>query len=502
MRREADTVDTLASAVAMAPSKDPNRLKVGTLTYTTAGLIALFAWMLWGDFCYYLHEEVVTRVMPLVFEKHSVPKALMGLLMMSMSAALNLTLNPIISTASDRTRTRFGRRLPFLMLSAPINGLCLILLGFSENIGLAVARLGHWAPASCIIVVLILAFVMFRITDLFVQTVYFYLFNDVVPKAFISRFMSLFRIVGTLAAAGFNFFFFKGAEHHMREIFVGAGILYLIGYTLMCLKVKEGAYPPPPADMPRGTSFISKMRVFAKECFFHRFYWFLFLTNAATSTAGATAFLTVFLYRNTLGLTDDQIGKIVGSVALLPALLMYPAGILADRIHPLRVMRMLLNVQCVWTFTSLIWIFWSPSPHTALITVICLMTVAVPLSSIYAMLMLPMFMRVLPKDRFGQFCAANAMVICLVAMINGVAAGGFADVMLWVGRKYHHSATYGYRLVPLWSVAFYQVAGFFMYMLYREWKKLGGLKNYQPPNPELSDADIRKIEEARARSVA
>lgn len=30
--------------------------EAGTLRYTTAGLAVLFAWLLWGDFCYVIFE--------------------------------------------------------------------------------------------------------------------------------------------------------------------------------------------------------------------------------------------------------------------------------------------------------------------------------------------------------------------------------------------------------------------------------------------------------------
>ena len=45
--------------------KDSKTYHCGTLTYTKAGLFAIFAWLLWGDFCLTLMEAVVPSVLPL-----------------------------------------------------------------------------------------------------------------------------------------------------------------------------------------------------------------------------------------------------------------------------------------------------------------------------------------------------------------------------------------------------------------------------------------------------
>ena len=47
------------------------------------------------------------------------------------------------------------------------------------------------------------------------------------------------RVVGAVATALYNYFIFQYAESHAREIFIAASILYLVGFGLMCLKVRE-----------------------------------------------------------------------------------------------------------------------------------------------------------------------------------------------------------------------------------------------------------------------
>ena len=67
-----------------------------------------------------------------------------------------------------------------------------------------------------------------------------------------------------------------------------AGIAYAVGFMLMCLFVREGQYPPPPANVDGRPGFISSIKTYAAECFTHRLYWWFFLATALffTSQAG------------------------------------------------------------------------------------------------------------------------------------------------------------------------------------------------------------------------
>lgn len=72
------------------------------------------------------------------------------------------------------------------------------------------------------------------------------LVNDVVPLELIGRFFGLFRIVSLGAGILYNGWLIDRVKTHAAEIFFGIGTLYLLGLLLLCFKVKEGEYPPPP----------------------------------------------------------------------------------------------------------------------------------------------------------------------------------------------------------------------------------------------------------------
>ena len=98
---------------------------------------------------------------------------------------------------------------------------------------------------SSLVIVTGVLLALFQTANMVVASIYYYLFNDVVPSHLLSRFLALFRAVGTLAGFVFNRYVFGMAESHTRHIFISAALLYGVGFLLMCWRVKEGEYPAP-----------------------------------------------------------------------------------------------------------------------------------------------------------------------------------------------------------------------------------------------------------------
>src|SRR5262245_14572413 len=94
-----------------SPAHDhPRRRRwlVGTLSYSTAGLIILFAWLLGGDFAWQMKERAITPVATLLVKKLQASDFVIGLLIVSLPNLVNMILGPVVSTASDRHRGRWG----------------------------------------------------------------------------------------------------------------------------------------------------------------------------------------------------------------------------------------------------------------------------------------------------------------------------------------------------------------------------------------------------------
>jgi hypothetical protein len=309
-----------------------------------------------------------------------------------------------------------------------------------------------------------------------VASVYYYLFNDVVPAEVLARFMSIFRIVGVLSGAVFNWFFLKYAVSHMTEVFLLAAGLYATAFLLMCWKVKEGEYPPPPVHPDGGTGLVSGIKTFFTESFSIRFYWLFFLANTCYALTSIVAGFTLLQARS-IGVDLDFFGKTAAVTAIVSAVLMYPAGIISDRLHPLRVLMWasiaLLVIQPLW----LVFLFYDFSPTVSHGLFIAITAISAPAIALYLAAELPMYMRILPKSRYGQFCAANAMVRSFAIIIGGLLIGFALD---WLAGLFS-TKDYCYRFIPLWYLVFIGASLFFLRRLYAEWLKLGGSTSYHPP---------------------
>ncbi|MCX6984621.1 MAG: hypothetical protein NT118_07710, partial [Lentisphaerae bacterium] len=142
---------------------------VGTLVYSKAGLAWLFVWLLWGDFCFTMMETVVPSIVPLRLKELQSPNWIMGLVLVTIPCVLNVALNPVISTASDRHRGPLGRRIPFMLFTVPFVSMALCLMAFSTELGAWIhALIGTatgWSSAAITVGTIAVAMGAFRFSD-------------------------------------------------------------------------------------------------------------------------------------------------------------------------------------------------------------------------------------------------------------------------------------------------------------------------------------------------
>ena len=454
----------------------------GTLTYTKVGLFVLFAWLLWGDFCFTMMEAVVPSILPLKLKDLGCSNWLMGLILTTAPGILNMTVCPYVSFKSDRYRSKWGRRIPFIIWTMPFLCASLALMGMGDDLCGMLQRnsefLRSFAPATITIVLIAFFLIMFQFFNMFVGSVFCYLFNDVVPAQFLARFMGAFRIVGTGAGALYNFFIFQFAESHMREIFVGAALLYLVGFGMACLMIKEGEYPPPEGENDSSGRGLKGIKTFFRESFSHKFYWFKFLSTSFSAIVVAIGMFSIFFNRE-MGLSLDQIGKInaIGSIAMMAA--MYFMAIFVDRWHPLRIWVYGVVFGVLGNFMSLVWLFVTLPGNYFFWMNLGNVLIGTFLGALVGVAGLPSEMRIFPQSRFGQFCSAQAMLRSIFSMISGILAGLFIDLV----RNLCHGSDYAYRFIFLWITVFSAISAIFTIKVYHEWYRLGGDKHFHPPAP-------------------
>lgn len=453
----------------------------GTLRYTMAGMVVLFSWLLLGDFAFSLMELVIPKILPLTLREVGASNATIGLIVGTIASLMNLVLNPIISFHSDRHRGRWGRRKPYLIWSAPFISIFLIITGYSNNLGTWVhsvlaGKFGEISRGTIILATIGVAAVVFQFFNMFVRSVYYYLLNDVVPATVIGRFYSLFRVVAAAAGFVFNRYILGFADHPASRqwIFISMSVIYLIAIIVMCWRVREGDYPPPE---PLGGGnwlqrTISAIRVYASECFTVPLFWWLFLANAFYSATEANIVNFQLLLAKDIGLSLDQAGKILGWILFAGVVLYWPLGWVADKIHAIRLAVLAAIMTSMVMLASMLFLrnAFSFSVLTLLWSISCIA---------YLSAVVPMMLYILPRDRYGQFSSANAMLTAIALMLANYFGGLFID--RFGSLSIIQQRVSPYLAVYWWGAVCSMVSVLCLIMVYRGWQRRGGHSGYVPP---------------------
>lgn len=462
------------TALPERPVVDPKPVRktyaVGTLRYSLGGVAAIFLWLLWGDFCFTIFEEVFKRFLPLYMKDLQASNKLIAVMTGSVGGVINVLFLPTISMASDRHRGRWGRRIPFLFWATPCTVGSLILIGYASEIGTwlhAALAFLPWQISSTAMVLAVLCVVgaMYHFFNMVMVNLYQCLLRDVVPQELMARFLALFRVVGTVGTFVFSWYVFPHVIENRRAVCVGIGLTYLGAFLLMCWRVKEGEYPPP--VVKKKVSFVSDFVTYFRESLTVPIYRNFLITYAMVTAASTCvgAFVTLFA-RETLSLSMDDIGKVFAWGALASAATYVPMGYLCDKIAPVRLAWLaLVSLAIAWGLGFVVvqdrssWMaYW--------IVVAMLPSVAWNLG------FSAVTMHLFPAEKFGQFASGLNVLGYGSSVLGNVLAGGFFDFV-----------DSNYRMVFVWSLGWYALAILPMTLVYRGWKQCGGPHHYVPPLP-------------------
>lgn len=453
---------------APQPVRKGKTWTVGTLTYTAGGLGVLFFWLLWGDFSWAMKERAMGPVLQILLKKFEASDFLAGLFMTSLPQMIALVLGPVISCWSDRCRSKWGRRIPFLLIPTPLGVIAMLGLAFSPVIGNFIHEALGLSPSSLNMVIVVmfgLFWTIFEFASITSNTVFGGLINDVVPHPVIGRFYGLFRAVSLIAGIIFNYILIGKAGDCYILIFLGLGSLYGVGFTAMCFKVKEGDYPTPPPLAGGGWHPLKSVKSYFKECFSIPYYCGLFAMVSFAALAILASFLFSVYAAQSFGLSMDKYGLCLAITYACSLVLTYPLGSLADRFHPLRVGLAMLVLHVGITLCGFLFI---NSPLAFSIIFIAQGVVA----GSYGTATAGLLAMLLPKGRFSQFASACALMTSLGVMLLGPALGKLLDCN---GHQYCY--TFGVSCVfSLLALG----AGLW---LYRQFIALGGFKGYAAPEP-------------------
>ena len=466
---------------------------VGTLHYTKRTLMIVFCWVLWGDFVFCIMENIFPRILRLYMLKEVHASNTSVIWMASIiPQILGVLVCPAVSFRSDRCRSKWGRRIPYIFFTAPF--LCLFLagLGFTPQIAeylqnaAFVQKLGI-SPMTATLGVIGFLTVGFCFFNEFVNSIYWYLFADVVPKAFMGRFLGLFRVVSSLGGMAFNYFVFPYSLTHMQWAYGGVALLYLVGFSLMCLKVKEGQYPPV-TDVTEHTSVWAQIKIYMKECFSHPIYIFIFLGTGLWGVSGVVTVGADYLATDALHISMTDIGMVLGIAGWGGLLLQYPCGWLSDRFGPIRLTLVSVVLTAALNFAQFFFLHGLPSYITFI-------GLGLVVGSLFGAASMPMLIALMPESKFGQFCSANGTFRSLVII-------AFAPLgAWWLDRVTQHNnpaLVDNYRYAFLWVGVCYVLYAITLMVVIKHWQKRGGVHGYVPPGSEGEVAGVgeKSLEES------
>lgn len=441
---------------------------VGTLTYTSGGIIALFAWLLFGDFAWSMRERSVVPMAQWYLHSLSVPNLVFGLLISSFPALISIFAAPIISVKSDRHRGKWGRRIPFLLVTTPLAAFGMIGLGVTPILAQYVHKL---MPEQSEMMVSLICFgifwAAFELATIAGQSVFGGLINDIVPKELLGRFYGLFRAVSLIDGIIFNYWIMGYVPTHFTLIFVSIGVFYGTAFMLVCFKIKEGEYPPPPPASEQtvrpGGSWLNGIKTYLKDCFSNPYYLCVFILMKMGALAIFPINMFAIPYAISLGIDMAVYGKFMALTFAISFLLAFPIGWLVDLFHPLR----MVIATIIGYLLLTVWAgFYATTVNSFLVAWVahgvlsgCNVTSGASLGQ-----------RLFPRAKFAQFDSAANMFTSLMNMVIGPAVGLVID---WSGGVYRYTFTMAGG-----------IAGFALLVsIYVHWRfmKLGGPKNYVAP---------------------
>ena len=437
---------------------------IGTLVYDRKALTILFVLLLIGDLVWALRARTLGPIAQLLLKNHGSSDFFNALMLSSIPTAMGMLMGPVIGYKSDRYRSKWGRRIPFIMISTPITFVGMIGMAASKYLA---GLLQSFCPSMTLDVaalwILSITWIIFEVGVLVSAGVFNALINDVVPHSLLGRFFGLFRIVSLLVGAGFTYWFFGYAEAHHEVVFAVVAVVYAIGITAMCIFVKEGEYPPVEQGGPgRRSNFVIAFE-YLKKCSTSSFYWLMFSLIIVMGFVWMPSGTFIALYAKKLGISMDYYGKIVSYSYMTSLFLAYPLGMWVDKFHPLRCCAVVTAIYTVMTF----WAGFGVHDQTSFAIALYLQNI---IAGAYWTVSSSLQMRLFPRSQFAQYGIVGGTLSGILHILAYPLLGRLLDAS---GHKYEYAffaaSVLGAATLALWI------------LFYRRFNEYGGLKNYKAP---------------------
>ena len=473
------------------PAPTPTAIyRAGTLTYTAAGLRAIFVWLLAGEVIFTLIDMLEPKVLPVLLKLHGASDKEIGVIVGSFNALLQLIIMAPLGYYSDRLRTRWGRRIPVLFWATPFVTIFLAITPYAPELAAWLQRCdwtGAWLrslPVAPVIFVFAALVILYRSFQTVTNVMFFGLLRDVVPDTHMGRFLALFRVFGAAGTFIITYWLLGRITTHSREIFIGVALLNLVGFSAICWFVREGKYPTvptPPAGEARPAAFGRAVKTFIAESYRHPVYlWVYFIRTCLYGALLGLSGFIIFFPQYELGMDLGAVGRMLSWPALVWVVIAYPIGRLVDSrgaSYVLGVGLMVITLGYVLSFFLVVgpWTFLVSSLVTGVAFWVVMMA------------QLKLTQEVFHPLRYSQLAGANTIVqSILIAVLISPGCGWILDAL----KGWHYTFTLPvagdvvlgpYRLVNLMLGGLYGLAWFGLRQVKRHQLAHGGPDHYVAP---------------------
>ena len=277
----------------------------GKLNYSNTFLLGL------GFFCISITWSLYNSFVPIFLNKYISSAFIIGIIMTFDNIAA-ITLQPFFGALSDRTNTRYGRRMPYLLIGIPVSAAFFLLI-----------------PYEFSLISLIAIVMCFNITMSIYRAPTVALMPDLTPSPLRSKANGIINFMGGFGALLAYFVGSKIYDYDKHVPFMGTSLLMILAIIILYKAIKE---PPAPALEDKESSgiisafkeIISDKDKSALFILFAIFFWFI-------GYQGVEALFTLYGVKH-LGIKESAAALTLGFFSFSFLIFAIPSGFIATRI--------------------------------------------------------------------------------------------------------------------------------------------------------------------------
>ncbi|NGN93871.1 SLC45 family MFS transporter [Nocardioides sp. KC13] len=359
-----------------------------------------------------------SQVPPLLRE-HLASAALVGFIM-GMDNLLGIFIQPWMANRSDRTRTRWGRRMPYLAVGMPLAALLFVILP-------------HTAGTLPLLIVVIVVFAL--VSNSF-KPIGEALVPDFIAPERRSRANAAVKIASSLTVIVAALVSILLVDDHPALAFAVIALITLVSVTVLCLSIRDSASPgyraavaEDAAEDAAESTAVGQARIrdtvreIVRDPDRSRLLLIVAILVFGSAWAGSRALVTPY-GMETLGLSRGDAGGLTLPSGVAFLLAAYPTALFAERFGRLRTM-----IAGMTVFAAAMLLGTLVQTPTGTVVALCIGAAGASAFLVNAVVVL---WNLAPSARvFGTYAALYAVGWQSGAFLGPAVIGGAVDVLGW-----------------------------------------------------------------------